>query len=70
MAKSSSLESLHNIVAHTIKRDVGGVKSEGVRDVRGGIRPAVIDHSISQPITSPVQSKPGAIYMHGSYMHA
>ena len=45
MVKSSSLESLHNIVAHTIKRDMEtGGRGEGSSSFR---RP--VDHSMSQP---------------------
>ena len=45
MVKSSSLESLHNMVAHKIKREVSGVGVQGV----GLRRPAAIDHSLSHP---------------------
>ena len=56
MAKSSSLESLHNIVAHTIKRNPGVVKGDGVI---GGRRAAVINHTLTRPVSthSPVQSQ-------------
>ena len=48
MVKSSSLESLHNIVAHTIKRDMGtGGRGEGSSSFR---RP--VDHSVSQPAST------------------
>lgn len=46
MVKSSSLESLHNIVSHTIKRDVGpGVGELRTRETRNSFRRAV-DHSL------------------------
>lgn len=42
MVKSSSLESLHNIVAHTIKRDVGpGAGELRARETRNSFRRAV-----------------------------
>ena len=47
MVKSSSLESLHNIVAHTIKRDVGPKVGElRTRETRNSFRRAV-DHSMN-----------------------
>ena len=55
MVKSSSLESLHNIVSHSIKRDVVGGKGAGMR---GMARAPPISPSLSHPVTSGIiQSK-------------